>query len=94
MKPNHTVNTQRPIDVGVRTSLDAMVAPVPRPTRAAIDAYWDLVTTLAHSERRQVDRTREEIIAVLNAAGKRPGDLVSDVDAESTTVGRRQRDCF
>lgn len=80
------------VNVGCRTELDAMVQPVANPRRADRAAYWELVGAIARSDSRHVDKSRDEIIAILNAAGVTPSRLSEDVDIETNYLRRRRRD--
>jgi hypothetical protein len=42
--------------------------------------YWALVREVSESERGETNRTRAEILQILDAAGRRPIEFADDVD--------------
>jgi hypothetical protein len=51
-----------------------------RPTPEAVGRYWALVNEVAASERRECNLTREEIRAIIAAAGRTPFAFSIDVE--------------
>jgi hypothetical protein len=62
--------------------------PEARPTPEALRRYWALVNEIAENEFQESQLPREEIAAIIAAAGRRPYHLFDDVDAQSRTTRR------
>ena len=74
-------------NVGYQSKLDAMIVPNPRPTRADLAAFDELVAECVLSDDGHSSRTRDEIIRILGAAARRMEHL-----SEAVRRGREERD--